>query len=157
MSAYTHLGLTTNYRGVKMRSRLEVRWAIFFTRLGLDWDYEPQKFSLPSGVYVPDFRVQWTSGHALWIEVKPSRNVIRPIDWARYREFRGVGRVLLLCDGVPAPRPYPYADEAAQPGSGVLLLATGPQFCLDSSGKPFDTTSTRRACGAATQATFRRL
>jgi hypothetical protein len=60
-------GLPTEYGGVTFRSRLEARWALFFDALGVIWQYEPEGFDLPSGLYVPDF---WVSG-AGWFEVKP--------------------------------------------------------------------------------------
>lgn len=31
-----------SYSGYKFRSRLEARWAVFFTALGLQWVYEPE-------------------------------------------------------------------------------------------------------------------
>src|SRR5699024_4157121 len=50
------------------RSRLEARWAVFFDRLGIEWQYEPQGFVLPGGRhYLPDFLLV-ESG--TWIEVK---------------------------------------------------------------------------------------
>lgn len=52
-----------------MRSRLEARWATFFTHCGLKWSYEPKTFSLPSGQsYTPDFHVDGVG----WFEIKPS-------------------------------------------------------------------------------------
>lgn len=61
--------LPTYYKGITFRSRLEARWAIFFDRLGLQWEYEPEGLeihrrsfsffaqqSLPEKFgYVPDF------------------------------------------------------------------------------------------------------
>lgn len=45
----------TNYKGILFRSSLEVYWAAFFDALGWQWLYEPTKFKLPCGVYIPDF------------------------------------------------------------------------------------------------------
>lgn len=46
----------TIYKGYKFRSRLEARWAIFFDALGIEWEYEPEGFVLPTGTsYLPDF------------------------------------------------------------------------------------------------------
>lgn len=71
--------IETIYNGYKFRSRLEARWAVFFDTLGVEYEYEPEGFELPSGKrYLPDFRVKcWGKrGHIdnkpfdLYIEVK---------------------------------------------------------------------------------------
>lgn len=59
--------ITTRYAGYRFRSRLEARWAVVFDALGWDWDYEVEGFELPSGWYLPDFRLP-----GLWVEIKPS-------------------------------------------------------------------------------------
>lgn len=63
--------IPTRYAGYHFRSRLEARWAVFFDSLGKPWQYEPQGFELPSGNYLPDFRVEeWYSSSPEWFEVK---------------------------------------------------------------------------------------
>ena len=71
--------IETVYNGYRFRSRLEARWAVFFDVLGVNYEYEPEGFILPSGKrYLPDFRVKcWgTRGliqekpFDLWVEVK---------------------------------------------------------------------------------------
>lgn len=59
--------IEVEYDGHKFRSRLEARWAVFFNALGVDYEYEPEGFELPSGKkYLPDFRVKCygTRGYA---------------------------------------------------------------------------------------------
>jgi hypothetical protein len=54
-------------RRVPMRSRLEARWATFFTAAALDWEYEPRTFSLRNNqIYTPDFYLPEVG----WIEIK---------------------------------------------------------------------------------------
>lgn len=62
--------IETHYGGCRFRSRLEARWAVFFDTLGIEWQYEPQGFELPSGRYLPDFLVGDDSGPRAWIEIK---------------------------------------------------------------------------------------
>lgn len=62
--------IETRYAGCHFRSRLEARWAIFFDEMGWSWEYEPQGYELPSGRYLPDFRVRMSDGHEIWVEVK---------------------------------------------------------------------------------------
>lgn len=51
--------IETVYNGYRFRSRLEARWAVFFDALGVEYEYEPEGFTLPSGEkYLPDFRVK---------------------------------------------------------------------------------------------------
>lgn len=79
--------IPTEYQGILFRSRLEARWAVFFDDIGLDWEYEPEGFDLPTRRYLPDFRLTWidkTYGNwgskrspqqlskSLWFEVKPN-------------------------------------------------------------------------------------
>lgn len=48
--------LETVYNGVKYRSRIEARWAVFFDKAGIEAHYEPEGFDLGDGVkYLPDF------------------------------------------------------------------------------------------------------
>lgn len=48
--------IQTRYLGYEFRSRLEARWACFFTALGIPWHYEPEGYDLEPGVrYLPDF------------------------------------------------------------------------------------------------------
>ncbi|MBU0482827.1 MAG: hypothetical protein KKG47_17170 [Proteobacteria bacterium] len=63
----------TKYNNTIFRSRLEVRWAIFFDELGIKWKYEPEYDDVEFGgcriFYKPDF---YLPDYDLWIEVKPS-------------------------------------------------------------------------------------
>lgn len=60
--------IPTRHAGVVFRSRLEARWAVFFSALGLRWLYEYEGYQLPSGWYLPDF---WLPDLATHIEIKP--------------------------------------------------------------------------------------
>lgn len=71
--------IETFYNGYRFRSRLEARWAVFFDALGVEYEYEPEGFKLPSGkCYLPDFKVKCYGKRGsindtpfdLWIEVK---------------------------------------------------------------------------------------
>lgn len=71
---YGHV-IPTIHKGTQFRSRLEARWAVVFDELGIKWEYEPECFNLPSGKYLPDFRLPslWSGvfSGGIWAEVKP--------------------------------------------------------------------------------------
>lgn len=54
--------LPSIYGGVRFRSRLEARWAIFFDKLGVKWEYEPEGFDMDGVPYLPDFRLYAPNG-----------------------------------------------------------------------------------------------
>lgn len=58
--------IPTKWNGVQFRSRLEARWAAFFTLLGWEWAYEP--FDLNG--WIPDFILN-TGPSPTLVEVKP--------------------------------------------------------------------------------------
>jgi hypothetical protein len=67
--------IATTYRGTVFRSRLEARWAVFFDRLGVRWEYEAEGFELPDGPYLPDFLLPDVDssaygGRGVWLELK---------------------------------------------------------------------------------------
>lgn len=73
--------IETTYSGVRFRSRLEARWAVFFDALGIKWEYEPEAFKLSDGTcYLPDFRLSYPSPHVggAWLEVKPEGRLSAP-------------------------------------------------------------------------------
>lgn len=50
--------ISTMFRGVNMKSRLEADIAFLIDGLGYEWLYEPQSYLLDSGIhYLPDFHV----------------------------------------------------------------------------------------------------
>lgn len=62
--------IPTLYKGVKFKSRLEARWAVFYDYLEINWLYEYEGYTLKSGWYLPDF---WLPGLDCWVEIKPTQ------------------------------------------------------------------------------------
>ena len=56
----------TGYAGTTFRSQLEARWAAYFDERGIEWQYEPARFS----GWTPDFRLV-LNGVESYAEVKP--------------------------------------------------------------------------------------
>lgn len=86
--------ILTDYGDYRFRSRLEARWALFFDRVGIAWDYEPEGFSLPvNGRYLPDF---WLPENACYVEIKPFLKP-EPKETAKCKELSQEHSVLLIC------------------------------------------------------------
>lgn len=72
-------GITTiGPKGIKFRSRLEARWAEFFTELGIEWDYEP----IDLDGYIPDFIIRLPDdiNNEILVEVKGITDFKKLID-----------------------------------------------------------------------------
>ncbi len=92
--------IETRYGGHRFRSRLEARWAVFFTDIKFEYEYELEGYKLPSGAcYLPDF---YLPKFDAWVEVKPHKRI--PIqDLKKVVEFALEGeKNLLLIIGTPS-------------------------------------------------------
>lgn len=74
--------IETEYKGYRMRSRLEARWAVFFDAMKIEWKYETGGFQAEvedeDGTvevvrYLPDFFLPKTK---TWVEVKGSDELL---------------------------------------------------------------------------------
>jgi len=55
--------IETEYAGCRFRSRIEARWAYFMDLMHVTWEYEYEGWELPSGRYLPDFRLPGAKVH----------------------------------------------------------------------------------------------
>lgn len=81
----------TFYGGTYYRSRTEARWAVFMDVLGIPYQYEPEKFQLSTGRYIPDFLIaergcRWGHDTAIYAEIKGAEPDQGQKD--RFQEFR---------------------------------------------------------------------
>lgn len=96
--------IDTYFGGHRFRSRLEARWAVFFNKLGVTFDYEPEGFKLAGGLwYLPDF---WLPQVSMWAEVKPNDCRDRlVIDFEAIQKAAGLSmesnHAVLILDGRP--------------------------------------------------------
>lgn len=82
------------YNDIGMRSNWERLAAEHFDRIGLEWQYEPRKFRLPTGQYYwPDFYLPQID---LWVEIKgyATFNALTKFDL-----FTGLGHRAVLVTG----------------------------------------------------------
>ena len=102
--------IETKYKGYKMRSRLEARWAVFFDSLKIEWIYEPEGFKIGGKMYLPDFYLPNFSG-GMFVEVKFKATseeiaICKKLSDLTQKSF-------LICEGPPSGQSlkYFYPDE----------------------------------------------
>jgi hypothetical protein len=109
--------IETRYAGCRFRSRLEARWAVALDHMNIQWEFEPQGFDLPSGRYLPDFRITTARPGVpvFYIEVKGGM--------PDTREFTVASEINLYV----APLVIFSGDIPRRRGAGTAWLMTSPQ------------------------------
>lgn len=133
--------IETRYAGHRFRSRLEARWAVFFDHLGIQWEYEGEGYELPSGRYLPDFRLEkvaYLGKLDLWCEVKGVARLPDVIKIFRAalelpRHFPGGESPQILVLG-QVPRPGRAWAHARMDVRGELVKIQPAYFCRSESG-----------------------
>ena len=60
--------IETKYKGILFRSRIEARWALFFDKIKVPYEYEREGYKLDDSTwYLPDF---WMPQQDFFIEIK---------------------------------------------------------------------------------------
>lgn len=107
----------TNYRGTRMRSRLEATVAAALDAAGVTWAYEPIVLAGTDGQWLPDFGIVGCAGTTVYVEVRPTAELAR----------RGLVR---------------YAAITAECDASALVVAAGfvngdPLWCFTATGQSF--------------------
>ena len=93
--------IETIYNGLRFRSRLEARWAVFFDTAGIRYQYEPEGFELEDGTrYLPDFYLPELDVYA---EIKADTpDAEKDVERAkRFIEWGGKIKVLIVLSTIP--------------------------------------------------------
>ncbi|WP_097082093.1 hypothetical protein [Rhodobacter sp. JA431] len=96
--------MPTVFDGVTYRSRTEARWAVFFDRLGVSFEYEPRQIQLSDGrVYTPDFYIK---DFDVFVEVKPDNReiILEEADKALLLYEMKISKSVWLVMGAPDPK-----------------------------------------------------
>ncbi len=104
--------ITTFYKGVSFRSRLEATWAAFFDLMRWQWEYEPIDFK----GWIPDFAIYGES--IIYAEVKP---YIRLHEYNLEQYEKSYCRKEILLLGQTTPLPSIESDNNNWPMLGWLL------------------------------------
>lgn len=97
--------IETRYNGYRFRSRLEARWAVFFDKCNIRYEYESEGYELPNGEkYLPDFYLPDLDVH---VEVKRNtpegiKEVLKKCDKAI--SWGGPIKCIVILSDVPKPR-----------------------------------------------------
>ncbi len=111
------------YTGVRYRSELHARWAVFFGTLGIDHAYQPRSFRLGGDVpFTPDF---WLPSLNAWLVVKPADPEMREAERWKVdlfaREHAGVR--VWISSGAPRPGEWHVEQLGSTPlARGMLLV-----------------------------------
>lgn len=112
--------IETRYKGYRFRSRLEARWAVYFDRLGVAYEYEPEGFLLPSRIaYLPDFYLPETESY---VEIKSKHSMDIELAKGNMEELcTATGKYGLLCMGDPMDNDiHLYGDICYENCHGLL-------------------------------------
>lgn len=94
--------IKTDVEGTILRSRTEARWVVFFKRLGVSFQYEPERIELTNGEsYLPDF---YLPEFKAYLEVKADSEDIVTAEAARARQLAAdrPGQRMWLTVGPPS-------------------------------------------------------
>lgn len=93
--------IETEYNGIKFKSRLEARWAVFFDTLGLTYRYKSEVFELAGVKYAPDFYIPELN---IYVEVKGTTEACKKDFWrmAHFVDFNGpLNEKLMIVGAIP--------------------------------------------------------
>jgi hypothetical protein len=141
--------IETFYNGYRFRSRLEARWAVFFDKAGIPYQYEPEGFDLGEfGYYLPDFYLPWFDAY---VEIKPEgSNQLKEASEKLEILFERSSHTVLLCVGDPANNDMRiYCNDATDSSGGGpnewkagfyegiehYVYCDEDSFCIAQSGK----------------------
>ena len=89
--------IETLYKGIRFRSRLEARWAVFLDALNFKFVYEPDGYDLDGTWYLPDF---WVPDWKAFLEIKPEQPTQEQMDKCQHLSTV-TGHSVLLIAGQP--------------------------------------------------------
>lgn len=120
--SYNVPSIETPYGVYVFSSRLEARWAVYFDNLGVEYDYEPYWFQLPSRNYLPDFWIyDEHSQESFWLEIKPTYPTDSEINLMVELLIATREPGIILYGGIPKPSQHINYSRAS--GVGIIQFS----------------------------------
>jgi hypothetical protein len=119
--------IETLYRGFRFRSRLEARWAVFFDAAGIEWEYEPEGYSVGGVNYLPDF---WLPQLQAFVEARPTEEACQKTIPVMHKLVRATGHRGVFAIGAPNLVEPPTLLECRHFFHGVELPRSWRQCLL---------------------------
>lgn len=91
--------IETRYAGILFRSRIEARWALFFDKIGVPWEYKREGYKLDDSTwYLPDF---WMPYHNSFIEIKGAKPTLEEEAKASFLSQQSGKSVFIFHGAIP--------------------------------------------------------
>ena len=116
---HTIPAIPTIYQGIRFRSRLEARWAVFLNALNLTYLYEAEGWDLDGEWYLPDFYIPNLN---LWLEIKPQTGADLDSIWPDNPYWNWVQKV---SDYPAGDAPLDYKNLVVLVGQPIILKDEG--------------------------------
>lgn len=122
--------ITTIYNGYRFRSRLEARWAVFFDKMNVKYQYELEGFVLQNKMtYLPDFYIEEMN---LFVEIKPSIDLMTNDDIDKIISFSIQEKQnLLLITGEPTKEKMFLISHYLSPSIEEAIIECEEESCAD--------------------------
>lgn len=104
--------IPTTYEGVKYRSRVEARWAVFFAEMEWTATYEQEGFDLNGVWYLPDF---WLKDFGIFVEIKSESPTAEEITKCELLATASGKRVWLLAGSPGAYNMHEFPGNETAP------------------------------------------
>lgn len=111
--------IETVYNGYRFRSRLEARWAVFFSEIRMRFEYEPNGYEISPGEwYLPDF---YLPDLQVYVEIKPLADIDIRFDLSeKCKRFSlATGKAIYLSFGDPVDSVYGFFSGFMKDGEDV--------------------------------------
>jgi len=107
--------IETRYKGILFRSRIEARWALFFDKIGVPYEYEREGYKLDESTwYLPDF---WMPQQDCFIEIKGTAPTLEEEAKASILAQQSGKEVFIFYGGIPTILNYgqmvPFENDSA--------------------------------------------